>query len=85
MAACSLALLFSFASFFQAVLRDIWKGKVTSSEVSDYSFRGKDGGSIDDISGDKSCTYFSSSCEIVYLSLSDRSPLAYSRFWCCFK
>ncbi|CAI8612102.1 unnamed protein product [Vicia faba] len=35
----------------EAVLRDIWKGKVTSSEVSDYSFRGKDGGSIDDISG----------------------------------
>lgn len=34
----------------EAVLKDIWKGKITSSEVSGYS-RGKDGGSIGDISG----------------------------------
>lgn len=33
------------------VLKDIWKGKITSSEVSGHSFRGKDGGSTDDISG----------------------------------
>ncbi|XP_027349401.1 uncharacterized protein LOC113861005 [Abrus precatorius] len=35
----------------EAVLKEIWKGKVTNSEVSSYSFRGKDGGSNDDISG----------------------------------
>ncbi|XP_045797266.1 uncharacterized protein LOC123891435 [Trifolium pratense] len=35
----------------EAVLTDIWKGKITSSEVSGYSGKGKDGGSIDDISG----------------------------------
>ncbi|XP_019427963.1 PREDICTED: uncharacterized protein LOC109336064 isoform X2 [Lupinus angustifolius] len=33
------------------VLGDIWKGKITSSEVSGYSLRGKDGGPNDDISG----------------------------------
>ncbi|TKY63035.1 PERQ amino acid-rich with GYF domain-containing protein [Spatholobus suberectus] len=35
----------------EAVLKEIWKGKITSSEVSGYSFRGRDGGSNDDISG----------------------------------
>ncbi|KAJ1389789.1 GYF-like domain superfamily [Sesbania bispinosa] len=35
----------------EAVLKDIWKGKITSSEVSGYSSRGKDMGSTDDISG----------------------------------
>ncbi|KAL1352635.1 hypothetical protein HN51_016633 [Arachis hypogaea] len=35
----------------EAVLKDIWNGKITSSEVSGYSFRGKDGGLNDDISG----------------------------------
>lgn len=39
------------ASEEEAVLRDIWRGKITSSEVSSYSFRGKDGGSTDDTSG----------------------------------
>ncbi|XP_020987627.2 uncharacterized protein LOC110275738 isoform X2 [Arachis duranensis] len=32
------------------VLKDIWNGKITSSEVLGYSFRGKDGGLNDDIS-----------------------------------
>ncbi|XP_020239315.1 uncharacterized protein LOC109818285 [Cajanus cajan] len=35
----------------ETVLKEIWKGKITSSEVSGYSLRGKDGGSNDDISG----------------------------------
>ncbi|XP_061339086.1 uncharacterized protein LOC133285816 [Gastrolobium bilobum] len=35
----------------EGVLKDIWKGKITSSEVSGHSFRGKDGGLNDDISG----------------------------------
>ncbi|KAI4350484.1 hypothetical protein L6164_004936 [Bauhinia variegata] len=35
----------------EAVLRDIWRGKITSSEVTGYSFRAKDGGSNCDISG----------------------------------
>ncbi|XP_028772482.1 uncharacterized protein LOC114729617 [Neltuma alba] len=39
------------ASEEEAVLRDILKGKIISSEVSSYSFRGKDGGSNDDTSG----------------------------------
>ncbi|KAI9083986.1 hypothetical protein K1719_033982 [Acacia pycnantha] len=39
------------ASEEEAVLKDILKGKITSSEVSSYSFRGKDKGSNDDTSG----------------------------------
>ncbi|KAL9331206.1 hypothetical protein ACSQ67_000816 [Phaseolus vulgaris] len=35
----------------EVVLKEIWKGKITSSEVSGYTFRGRDGGSNDDISG----------------------------------
>ncbi|KAL2320331.1 hypothetical protein Fmac_029300 [Flemingia macrophylla] len=35
----------------ESVLKEIWKGKITSSEVSSFSFRGRDGGSNDDISG----------------------------------
>ncbi|KAI9120464.1 hypothetical protein K1719_007497 [Acacia pycnantha] len=35
----------------QAVLRDIWGGKISNSEVSRYSFEEKDGGSNNDISG----------------------------------
>ncbi|KAF7819394.1 uncharacterized protein G2W53_024849 [Senna tora] len=35
----------------EVVLRDIWKGKITSSEVSGYSSKVKDGGSNDDILG----------------------------------
>ncbi|KAK7336102.1 hypothetical protein VNO77_16633 [Canavalia gladiata] len=35
----------------EAVLKEIWKGKITSSDISGYSLRGKDGGSSDDISG----------------------------------
>ncbi|KAE9612498.1 putative GYF-like domain-containing protein [Lupinus albus] len=35
----------------EAVLGDIWKGKIISSEISGYSLRGKDGGPIDDVSG----------------------------------
>ncbi|KAG5107671.1 hypothetical protein JHK84_044578 [Glycine max] len=35
----------------ESVLKEIWKGKITSSEVSGYSFRGRDGVSNDDISG----------------------------------
>ncbi|MED6217957.1 hypothetical protein PIB30_022575 [Stylosanthes scabra] len=34
-----------------AVLKDIWSGKITGSEVSGYSLRGKDGGLNDTISG----------------------------------
>ncbi|XP_057437547.1 uncharacterized protein LOC130729727 isoform X2 [Lotus japonicus] len=34
----------------EGVLKDIWKGKITSSEVSGYSVRGKDGGLNEDIS-----------------------------------
>ncbi|KAI4348338.1 hypothetical protein L6164_009073 [Bauhinia variegata] len=34
----------------EAVLRDIWKGKITGSEAAGHSFRGKDGGSSGDIS-----------------------------------
>ncbi|CAJ1788709.1 unnamed protein product [Sphenostylis stenocarpa] len=35
----------------EVVLKEIWKGKITSSEVSGYSFRGREGGSNEDISG----------------------------------
>lgn len=40
-----------FYDFLQAVIGDIWKGKITSSGVLYNSFKDKDGGSIHDSDG----------------------------------
>ena len=43
----------SYVHCLQAILSGIWDGKISNSEVSCYSFGDKDGGSNNDISGDK--------------------------------